>query len=496
MRKTFVIFSLSLLALTGCSDFLNPSPESNYYVESAYKTQDDFEYAINGVYDAQQSLYSKADTWMRLGIVRSDEVRAGQGGSSCKGVSTCINDANVPMLVNVWQYFWQIITRSNVILARIDAGTFQEESARDYIKGQAYALRAWAYYNLCWQFGGMPIIDEEISLSQVYNVKRSTAAETFEFAENDYKKAIGLLPETWSGTNVGRITKYAAMGGLARLYVFNSEWSKAKYYLKQIIDCGRYSMAENYEDCFNDYYDNSPERLWEVQFIGGNTGEGTEFPTGLLPETYNKASISDGSMLIPFNGLSTAMTIALDFMDAYEQDDKRKAVSTVQYLNVGGVVEQKYSYITKYLHYTYQPTQRTDWACNLPVMRYTDVLMLYAECLNEEMYSPYSEAFTILNDVRARAGLPAKSATELYDQESFREALRSERKIEFAFEGLRWWDLLRWNVVEEVMNEHFATLDNGKNQYQMTEKYRLFPIPFTEISRYNNEDVMWQNPGF
>lgn len=496
MKKTIIISAFAIAVLSGCSGFLNPSPESNYYVESSYKTQDDFEYAINGVYDAQKNLFSKADCWLRLGIVHSDEVRAGQGGSTCKGISTCINDANVPILESVWQNFWQIINRSNMILARIDDGVFQDESARNYIKGQAYALRGWAYYNLGWQFGGMPLVDYEISLNQVYGVKRSTQQETFDFAENDFKLAIGLLPESWSGTNLGRITKYAAMGGLARLYVFEKKYSAARFYLKQIIDSQKYSMAEKYEDCFNDAFDNTGERLWEIQFIGDNSGVGTEFPTGFLPEGYNKEGISDGSMLIPFNGLSTALMISLEFVDGYEYGDKRKAASTVQYLNVGGVVEQKYSYIIKYIHYTYQPTVRTDWACNLPVMRYTDVLMLYAECLNEEQYSAYSEAFTILNDVRSRAGLMPWSSADLPDQESFREAIRNERKYEFAFEGLRWQDLLRWGVAEEVMNEHFSTADNGKGLYKMTPDYRLYPIPFTEISRYNNKDVMWQNPGF
>lgn len=496
MKKIIIISAISAAVLTGCSDFLNPSPESNYYVESAYRTQDDFEYALNGVYDAQQSLFAKADCWLRLGIVHSDEVRAGQGGSSCKGISMFINDANVPILVTVWEQFWQIISRSNMILSRIDGGVFQDESARDYIRGQAYALRGWAYYNLGWQFGGVPLVDEEITLSQVYGVKRSTQQETFDFAENDYRLAIGLLPESWSGTNVGRITKYAAMGGLARLYMFEHKYPSAKFYLQQIIASGNYSMADKYEDCFDDAFDNTGERLWEVQFIGGNTGEGTEFPTGFLPEAYNKAIVSDGSMLIPFNGLSTALNISLEFVDGYEEGDRRKAVSTVQYLNVNGVVEQKYSYITKYIHYTYQPTGRADWACNLPVMRYTDVLMLYAECLNEEMYSPYSEAFAILNQVRSRAGLKAKSSSDLPDQESFREAIRNERKYEFAFEGLRWQDLIRWDVAEDVMNAHLSTADNGKGLYQMTPDYRLFPIPFTEVSRYNNKEVMWQNPGF
>lgn len=499
MKRTNIMILLvaAAMAVPSCK-FLDLEPVSSYTVDMSYKRQSDFEFAIAGVYDAQQALYARADCWLRATILRSDEVRAGQGGSTCKGLSSCTNDANVQCLATAWQYFWQVISRANTILTKIDAAEFQSEEVRRQIKGEALALRAWSYYNLAWQFGGMPLIDKAINLKQTFTVPRSTQEETLNFAANDYRVAIGLLPEEWFGTNKGRITKYAAMGGLARLYMFRSDYPAAKYYLEQIIASGRYKMEEKYVNCFTDSHDNGMERLWEVQFTGGIKGEGTEFPTGLLPENYNKNSVSDGSMLIPFNGYATAVPISLDMIAAYEPGDIRKTVSTVQNLNIGGITETVYSYMIKYIHYDdYTPQLKTDWACNLPIMRYTDVLMLYAECLNEEGYSSGGQAFTILNDVRRRAGLAAKTAADLPDQESFRQALRAERRVEFAFEGLRWQDIVRWNIAEDVMNEHFRQRDNGSSQFVMEGKWqRIFAIPFTEMSRYNDDSIMWQNPGY
>ncbi|MBR1575497.1 MAG: RagB/SusD family nutrient uptake outer membrane protein [Bacteroidales bacterium] len=493
MKRILIILSL-LLPLAAC-DFLNPQPEDAYTVSVSYKTQDDFEKAVAGVYDSQQKLYAGAECWFRAMILRGDEVRAGTGGSSSTGISNFLDDAKVPVLAAGWQYLWQMISRANMILCRIDEGDFKLEERRDFIKGEAYALRAWAYYTLCWQFGGMPLITSELSLKEVRTIPRSEASETFDLAEGDYKRAIALLPDRWEDADdTGRITKYAAMGGLARLYMFRSEFAKARFYLKQIIDSGLYDMEEQYVDCFLDSHDNGKERVWEVQFSGGLSGEGNTFISGLLPEGYNKEG--DVNALMPFNGYSTAMRIALDLMACYEPGDIRKSVSTVQNLVIAGVKEPVYSYIIKYVHYSYRPQARDDWANNLPILRYTDVLMLYAECLNEDGYSAGGEAFRILNRVRARAGLPPYTSAELTNQASFRTALQEERRIEFAFEGLRWQDLLRWGIAQDAMTDHFSLADNGNGTYRMNDYQVLFPIPYDELSRYNDDTVMKQNPGY
>ena len=185
-------------------------------------------------------------------------------------------------------------------------------------------------------------------------------------------------------------------------------------------------------------------------------------------------------------------------MNAYEEGDLRKDISTVSNLKVNGVVQDKYAYILKWNHFdTYTPQTQQDWANNIPILRYTDVKMMYAEVLNEEVYSGTGEAFSILNEVRKRAGLPTYTSEDLPNQIAFREALQKERRVEFAFEGLRWNDLVRWGIAEEVINEYFMSEDEGEGRYSMDGEYReIFAIPYTELSRYNDESIMWQNPGY
>ena len=117
--------------------------------------------------------------------------------------------------------------------------------------------------------------------------------------------------------------------------------------------------------------------------------------------------------------------------------------------------------------------------------------------MNEEGYAANGEAFRILNEVRGRAGLPALTSATVPDQDAFRKAIMQERRVEFAFEGLRWNDLVRWGIAQEVINKHFLDEDEGGGRYSMDGEYReIFAIPFDELSRYNNKNIMWQNPGY
>lgn len=474
--------------LTGCDDFLTTIPESTYSAAGSYQSQDDFNYAIAAVYAAQQDLYSSNASWARLIITRSDDTRT--GSTYVNGVDQFIDTDAVDHLTKFWSVVWQMINRSNLILDKIDGVDFQDAELKNSIKGEAYALRAWAYYNLAWQFGGVPLIDKELTVSETLQVARSTQEQTFEFAANDYKKAIELLPDYWTGDNLGRVTKYAAEGGLARLLMFQSKFSEAKPYLSDIINSGLYAMEEEYVNCFTDSHDNGKERVWEIQFTGNLKGEGQNFASGMVPENY------PGGEFFPFGGWSSYLYVSNSMVNAYEEGDLRKDVSVITNIMNGGVIDTKY-FIRKFCHFdAYTPQNKSDMANNIPILRYTDVKMMYAECLNEEGYVANGEAFNILNEVRLRAGLPALTSSSVPDQNAFRKAIVQERRVEFAFEGLRWPDLLRWGIAKDVMNKFFMDKDEGEGLYSMEDFRKIFAIPQVEIERYKNKDIMWQNPGY
>ena len=489
--KGFLLLIVSSLIFSSCDDFLTTDPESQYSEEGAYKTQADFEYAITGVYAKQQELYGGISDWFWVMNERSDDIRYFSNMQYHHyGVFTDGDDEAYAR--TFWADFWTIISRSNFILDRIDVKTFNDSEAKNNIKGEALALRAWAYYSLAWQYGGMPLIDNsKLSIDEVKKIARSTQKETFDFAEKDFLAAIDLLPTEWTGDNSGRVTKYAAMGVLSRMYMFMGEYSKAKPYLASIVNSGLYQMAPKYEDCFNDKYDNNPsyDRLWYVQFTGGELGEGQSLSGRLL--------YGDGGGLLPYAANNEASQVSQDMVAAYEEGDLRKDQSIVTGLARSGVVDDVYYYVRKFAAYTYVPKSESDWANNIPIIRYTDVIMMLSEVLNEEGYVADGEAFQLLNKVRTRAGLPLLTSAEVVDQTAFRNAIIKERQVEFAFEGLRWYDLIRFGIAESVMNKHFAEVDEGSGSFSMDGEYRkLFAIPFDEITRYNDESIMWQNPGY
>ena len=484
-----------LLSLYSCDDFLNVTPQSNYTVEDGYKKELDFQQAISAVYSQQQLLYNTNSSWFMQINFRSDDAR------NSNNLGRFIDSPNEPAWLNSWKIYWTMIDRCNVIIEKIDSAQFTNESLRGSINGEAHIMRAYAYWNLGWQFGGMPIITKTTPLTEIRNIPRSTQTETFSQAISDYKLAIDLLPETWDATGAGRATKYAAAGMLGRLYMFQNNFADAKTYLQMVIDQEPrlYKMAAKYEDCFVDSKDNSPERVWEVQFIGGQLGEGNSFITGFIPE---RLTIPNTAYKSPFTGYSGNMRSSEDFWACYESTpvvDKRKALSVVTNVKVNGIYDTQSKLILKYCKYdTYTPKEKNDWANNLPILRYTDVKLMYAEASNEIGYVAdiNSNAFKFLNEVRTRAGLNNLTPTELPDKETFRNAIIKERRVEFAFEGLRWCDLIRWGIAVSTMNAHFANTDEGSGQYKVGPYRILLPIPFAEMSAYNDSKIMWQNEGY
>lgn len=210
---------------------------------------------------------------------------------------------------------------------------------------------------------------------------------------------------------------------------------------------------------------------------------------------------------ITFSGSSGSVRASQSLFDAsvYETDDKRRDLTLATGLMLDKTTPAYDQYFCKkFLKATgTKPTGIDFWGNNLPILRYTDVKLMYAEALNELNYAAnITTILAIINEVRDRAGLAHLSAADLPDQDAVLEYLIHERFVEFCFEGLRWPDLIRWGRAEEAMQAHFAYVDEGfdssTNQpmYSMKEYNLLAPIPYSEIVNYNNDQVMWQNPGY
>lgn len=509
MKKLTTILC-GLILLTSCESFLDVTPLSEYTDKTFYKTPDDFEMAITACYSELQGIFDQSNTgYMNTIIYRSDEVR------NSNNISRFNDGATEIGWKNSWSNLWRIVYCCNKVLDRIDEVDFPSESAarKNYIKGEALAMRGFAYLQFAWCWGGVPLITTELSLDDTYKLPRSSQKDTYRQAEYDFKNAYMLLPESWPSADLGRVSKYAAAGMLGRLYMYTHEYDSAAVYLGQVVaqDGKLYKLEQNYDDCFDDAKNNSKERVWEVQYMGGVQGQALglsqRFSTWFIPSSLNVRQ--DGPLMngVTFSGSSGSVRVSQSLFDAsvYEAGDKRRDLTLATGLMLDKTTPSFDMYFCKkFLKATgTKPTGIDFWGNNLPILRYTDVKLMYAEALNEIDYAAnITTILSIVNEVRGRAGLAALAATDLPDKEAVLEYLIHERFVEFCFEGLRWPDLIRWGRAEKAMQQHFAYVDESfdlsTNQpmYRMKEHNLLAPIPYSEIVNYNNDKIMWQNPGY
>lgn len=489
-----LLVALTGLTLASCDDFLNPDAESLYTTKTFYQSETDFTYAITAVYAAQQDIYDGQTGILHFLSARTDDTSTDTNTYSDQA-DAMADDASCGPTENIWKSMYEMITRCNSIIIRIDDVTFSDSNMKNYVKGEAYGLRAWAYDNLGKFFGGVPlIVDAEYTEAETRTIKRSTQAETFAQAVSDYKKAIELLPVTWSGSNVGRMSKHAANAALARLYMFTKDYANAKNCLDAVINSGLYGLADNYVECFSDAYDNNAkkDRVWEVQYIGGQLGEGQSYSEMDMPED---CGVAEGYAV---RGSSAAMRVSADLQAAFEDGDLRKNAFTINGDELSGSNARGYVWCFKFTPHSYVPQSSNDWANNLPIVRYADVLLMQAEAINEVSNGPTTEAIGYVNQIRARARLANLTAEQTATKSAFLTAIKQERRIEFLWEGLRWFDLIRWGDWESTFKAFFAYSDAGNGRYiDNVKSYRsIFAIPQAEMDRYDNKSVMWQNDGY
>ena len=252
------------------------------------------------------------------------------------------------------------------------------------------------YFNLVRTFGDVPLVLEVINNpSEGYAYGREATGNVYEQIVSDLREAGAVLPEQVASAEIGRATRGAAMALLGKVYLTLGQWDLAAQTLKALIGMGTYQLLPNYANLFGASNENSRESIFEVQFKKGSSGEGS-------PYTNQFAPIGSGTAVTGL-GNPLGQNIPTDaIVAAYETGDLRKNASmqTTYTLNGNTVT---HNYVAKYLG---QPAANLDSDNNWIVLRYADVLLMYAEALNELGFAANGEAFLYLNQVRKRAGLP------------------------------------------------------------------------------------------
>lgn len=448
--------------MTSCGDsFFDLEPASSVTIDKVYKTASDYNVAVIGCY---AKLQSQVNFYTECCEYRSDNLSLGAptaGTQDRYDIDHFTEKPSNGILSSYWANFNNNVYRCNLLLDQIDGANFAENLKKQY-KGEAMFIRALNYFNMYRIWGGVPATKHVVSAAEALKVARYSDEQMFDLIAGDLKEIVdnNYLPETYSSADMGRATSGAAKALLGKVYLTFHKWTEAKDILSQLI--GKYQLVSPIAQIFDVDNKNNNEIIFAVHFNKEIEGEGHSY-------WYNLTNASD----------DTNQTSSL--LNTFPTGDARKDLIT--YVQV----EKNVRLMNKFYD-TKSPTFKTVGNDQI-LLRYADVLLMYAEALNEIQYdaSEGSLALKYLNAVRQRAGISNLTVKQLPTQEKFRKGILVERQREFPYEGQRWFDLVRMGFAKSVMAENGVEIKD----YQL-----LFPIPQQEIEKVGDKSILWQNPGY
>ncbi len=487
--KYITLIIIALLTVSCGKDFLEKSPEDSINTANYWQTEDDAINAVNGAYQPLQwpKLYNMR-MWTSDIMSGNSIVGAGGGddGVETQDMANFVTATDNAGVLDLWRGPAPGILRANLVLQNVPSMNIDED-IKDRVLGEAYFLRGMYYFILVRYFGDVPLILVPQEPGDDLRPERTDKAIVYEQIISDLTNAKDLLPQksTYSSSDLGRATTGSATGLMAKVYLTLEEWQKVVDLADEVETLG-YDLNLQYEQNFDVYNKNSIESLFEVQYTS-NAGED-------FWSNENQAS-----WLSTFTGPRGSNMVAggwgwnqptSEFMSTYEDGDLRKDATVLfdgcpQFggmdydsgYSITGYNLRKFL-VTKDVAETYDNSPM-----NFPVLRYADVLLMKAEALNN--LNRTSEAYTPLNKVRKRAGLDNVSGLT---KDEFKEVVLHERRVELAFEGQRWFDMIRVDDGQWGLNFLHSI---GKTN--ATTKHLLFPIPQKEI---DNNPNLTQNSGY
>ena len=505
----YSIIALVLLTCNGCDEsFLDVQPKDRITSVTFWLSESDVKLALNGIYSVlrHRGVYGSGPTldaitpyayqWAHW---NGKELQIGNGSNT---------PASDGLTMERWTMCYQMINRANYFLANIEKVTLTEEAKAKYV-GEVHFLRGIAYALLAETYGGVPIVTSVIDTEGARKVSRATLSQTWDQAIADYDVAIDKLGV--DAPQLGRATKGAALGMKMRAYLYQNKYSEVLNVIAELDALGKYSLFPSYEGLFKLENENNREVIFDIQYIGGELGQGNFFAWLALPGGISTGT--DGaSDPAPTQHIVDAYEMidgsAVDPNNPYEGRDPRLDFTI---LRPGALFEGKpYPDVIK--NHTGQRVGfglRKNTGENIPVttarmsplnfivLRYADVLLAKAEALIETNQN-IDEAIALINRIRTeRDDVKISALPTGLSQAEAREKLRHERTIELFGEGVLWADIKRWNIGPDIYPAEVRAANGSLIEIKFPagyeERHNLLPIPDNERSLNLSLE---QNPGW
>ena len=485
-----LLILLFVLSITACKKFITKEVVGQYPESEFYKTQAHAVLAINAAYQPLGFTTSNNNRLWVFGDVASDDAAKG-GNPGDQADIEFIDQFNINPtngnLASIWALLYDGITRCNLVLNKVPL-IEMDVDLQKRILAEAKFLRAWYYFELVNIFGDVPIVLVPLNPDEL-QIPQSPVQQIFETViEPDLSDAASHLPVGYSGPDIGRVTSGAATALLAKAYLFQGKWDKAASTAAPLVSSNVYDLLPIYRQNFSASFKNNKESVFEIQHLTGQDPKlGNELNQYFAPQIESGYFFNapTQNFVDEFEKTAAAVvdprldyTIGRDSMPWFNNRKFDKSWSPTGYLT------------RKHQQPLSEVTNKSDGNINYAAIRYADVLLWYAEALNESGHT--TEALTPLNRVRKRArdswlydsllvGYPIIPADLLPDitsanQLDVRKAIQHERRVELGFEFHRYFDMIRWG------KDYATQALSDKPNFDYT-KHKYFPIPQIERDR-------------
>lgn len=517
-RFLYIILTLASFTLSSCESWLlEPTPGvtklEDYFSSGSAAIQ-----STNAAYVPLMWEYNTTyfPEWFIGDVVSDDALKGGQSIGDMSDVYDMENfktNPNNTLLLDFYRSQYQGIGRCNLSISKIEpmkTDTSMTVSVQHRLIGELKFLRAMYYFRLVRVFGGVPLVTEPIYSSTNWKQPRATSEQIYTRIIADLTDANnGLwMKSAYAATDLGRATKGAAQAMLLKTNLYIHNYAEAKRWGDSIINSHQYDLVTAYGDNFTLQGENGKESVFEIQYMEDPTsdyGNGDGFTRGTFSVILTRSRSSKLGGGWGFNKPT------VNLYKEFETGDPRRDITILNPTDAQIETPEQEIYLgSRYLNRKYAMmnddgtyynlTHATRGPINNKVIRYADVLLMYAEACCET--GDLATAKWALEKVRARARgtnttilLPFPYGSYADNQTDLRKAIRHERRVELAMEGHRWFDLCRWGVAKEVMDAYKA-VESSDAQSQMAPfikgVHELFPIPSKEIDL----NPMEQNPGY
>ena len=486
MRKTNKLAYLSLIAASltasvGCSKVLDRTPVSTLTTGNFYKTANDAEAGLVGAYNG---LYVQYYVWDYITNfeAQADNCYAGGNNPDNTAIDYFTTNALNGNVTRDWQNLYQAIANCNSVtdgVPGINDPAWNGTNRKEQILGEARFLRALQYYNLVISWGDVPLV---LTGTGPQDPARTPATQVWTAIEQDLMYADSVLPAaSASNPNNGRANQGAADALLAKVYAQTGDYADCITWCNKVLANNYYALLSNYADLFDGNHPNTTESLFEIQHsaTSGTTSYGPEL---LLPFSLT------GDTWVKFDEATN------DLIAAYKAAGDNVRLNASVYFGLASdtvAIPPPYTSTTGPVPYIYKWKHADGWNSpdNQILIRLADIILLKAEA--ENATGQTSVAIPLLNQIRTRVGLPATTATS---QTQVAAAILAERRLELAFEGTRWPDLLRQGASYTINLMNNQVDPSGKPLvYNVTQNKLIFPVPQSERDLDAN---LSQNTGY